>query len=117
MSNPTETPGPDPSEGPAEVVPLRPGGVVQAERAAAPASRPGRLHGLAIAGMASFAVLGTVALLAFITVTWPGDVGRVVVGIVIACVIGFMGCASAAVLSAARDTYARHQRDSDRPPS
>jgi hypothetical protein len=72
-----------------------------------PVRRPGRLHGLAIFGMALFAVAGSLATLAFITVTWPGRVGHYLVAVVLASVIGFLACASAAVLTAARDTYAR----------
>jgi hypothetical protein len=71
------------------------------------ASRPSRLHGVAIAGMAAFAVVGILATLAFITVGWPGRIGRFVGGAIFMSVVGFLACASAAVLTAARDTYVR----------
>lgn len=61
--------------------------------------------------MAGFAVLGIVATLAFITVGWPGDTGRRVIAVIILSALAFMACASAAVLSAARDTYARRGRE------
>ncbi|CAN5551380.1 hypothetical protein BH24ACT26_BH24ACT26_16410 [soil metagenome] len=57
--------------------------------------------------MAACAVLGICATIAFITVGWPGTMGRSVIGIVIFSAIGFLACASAAVFSAARDTYPR----------
>ena len=69
-------------------------------------SRPqGRLHSMAIAGMAICALVGIFSMLAFITVSWPGETGRYVVGVVIAAGVGFMTCASLAVFSAARETY------------
>ena len=73
--------------------------------APAPPPKQSRLHGLAIAGMAACALVGIVAMLAFITVTWPGDSGRYVIGVFIGSGIGFMTCASLAVFSAARDTH------------
>ncbi len=60
-----------------------------------------------MAGMALSALLGVTAMLAFVTVGWPGNWGSVVIGVFIACIIGFMTCASLAVFSAARDTYPR----------
>lgn len=74
---------------------------------AAPPSPPGRLHGLAIAGMAVCALVGIVAMLVFITVRWPGNTGRVMVVAFVLSGLGFLTCASLAVLTAARDTYAR----------
>ena len=74
---------------------------------AEPPRRPGRLHGLAIAGMAVFALVGILSMLAFITVTWPNETGRYVIGVFIGSGVGFMTCASLAVFSAARDTYAK----------
>ena len=70
-----------------------------------PPSRPSRLHGLAIAGMATCAIVGIIAMLVFITVTWPDDTGRYVIGVFIGSGVGFMTCASLAVFSAARDTH------------
>ena len=68
---------------------------------------PGRLHGYAIAGMATCALIGIVALIAFITIGWPGDTGRYVIFAFILAGLGFLAFASTAVLAAARDTYAR----------
>ena len=45
-----------------------------------PSTPPTRLHGLAIGGMALSALLGIVSMLAFITVNWPGDTSRYIVG-------------------------------------
>jgi len=93
----------DPRE-PRRLVPLRPGeDAVRKPRL----SPPGRLHGLAIVGMSACAVVGIVATLAFITVGWPGNSGRRVIAVVVFAAIGFLACASTAVLSAARDTYPR----------
>ena len=71
-----------------------------------PPSPPSRVHGFAIAGMAFSALLGIVSMLAFITVNWPGQTARYIVGAFVLAGIGFLACASAAVLTAARDTYA-----------
>lgn len=70
-----------------------------------PPSPPGRLHGLAIAGMGISAIVGVAAMLAFITVTWPDNLSRVVIAICLLSGLVFLACASTAVLSAARDTY------------
>jgi hypothetical protein len=88
---------------PEHVVPLRLGPAP----AAPPPARPVRLHGLAILAMAGFAVLGIGATLAFITVSWPGRTGRYLTATIVLSAVGFLASASAAVLSAARDTYAR----------
>lgn len=66
----------------------------------------GRLHRLAISGMALFALAGIISMLAFITVTWPGNSGRYIIAVVFISGIGFLASASIAVFSAARDTYA-----------
>ncbi len=66
---------------------------------------PGRLHGLAIAGMGISAIVGVTTMVAFITVTWPASVARVVIGICAMSGLLFLAFASAAVFSAARDTY------------
>ena len=71
---------------------------------------PSRLHGLSIAGMAGCALVGIVAMLAFITVNWSHRAGRVVVAGFVLSGIGFLACASMAVLTAARDTYPRDGR-------
>ena len=67
----------------------------------------GRLHGLSIVGMAVCALVGIVAMFGFITINWPGTSSRYIVGAFIAAGVGFLACASTAVLTAARDTYAR----------
>jgi hypothetical protein len=73
-----------------------------------PESRPpGRLHRIAISGMAICALLGIAAMLAFITVTWPGDTRRYVIAVFLLSGVGFLSSASIAVFSAARDTYVR----------
>ncbi len=69
------------------------------------------LHRIAISGMALSALVGIVSMLAFITVSWPNDTGRYVIGVFIAAGVGFMTCASLAVLSAARETYAVREKD------
>jgi uncharacterized membrane protein len=60
--------------------------------------------------MAVFALVGIASMLAFITISWPDDSSRYVVGVFMTAVIGFVTSASIAVFSAARDTYPRHPR-------
>ena len=72
---------------------------------------PGRLHGFAIAGMAASAFVGIASLFMFATVNWPGSVGRVLLAIFFLAAVGFVSCASIAVFSAARDTYAKADRN------
>lgn len=89
------------------VVPLRAGTTQPtAEERAEP---PGRLHAIAMAGMAVFAIVGILATLAFITVGWPGDTGRRVIAVVVIAAVGFVASASAAILAAARDTYPKRK--------
>jgi hypothetical protein len=73
---------------------------------------------MAIAGMAICALIGIGAMLLFVTVGWPGNIGRYPITVFIVSVIGFLACASIAVLAAARDTYpqAKRRRDSSPPP-
>ena len=70
-----------------------------------PPSPPGRIHGLAIAGMGISAIVGVAAMLAFITITWPNSVSRVVIAVCLFSGLAFLAFASTAVLTAARDTY------------
>ena len=77
---------------------------------AVPATPPGRMHGFAIAGMAICALIGIAAMLAFITINWPGNSSRYLVFAFVAAGLGFLTCASAAVLSAARDTYVKRPK-------
>ena len=108
----SETKGGRPSgegrETPDNVVPL--GVDAPTPAPPAPSRPPSRLHGLAIIGMAVFALVGIAAMLAFITISWPEDSSRYVVAIFVASIVGFMTSASLAVFSAARDTYPRHPR-------
>lgn len=73
----------------------------------APPTPPGRLHGLAIAGMALSALVAIVAGFLFIAIGWPGNMGRVVVSVGFLAAVSFLAFAAAAVFTAARDTYAR----------
>lgn len=75
-----------------------------------PATRPGRLHGFAIAGMAACALGGIIAMFLFVAVGWPDDLGRYVLTVAFLMGVGFIAFAAAAVFSAARDTYAKHPR-------
>lgn len=70
-----------------------------------PPSAPRRVHGASIAGMGISAIVGVAAMLAFITVTWPDNIGRIVVGVCLVSGLAFLVFASVAVFSAARDTY------------
>jgi hypothetical protein len=82
---------------------------------APPPSRPGRLLGIATALMAVFAVVGVAAILAFLTIGWPGRTGRYVIAIGVSAALGFLTCGAIAIVAAARDTYARTdgRRDKD----
>jgi hypothetical protein len=76
-----------------------------------PTGPTSRLHGLAITGMALSALVGIASMLAFVTVRWDGTTGRVLVAVFVIAAVGFLACASAAVFTAARDTYASTPRD------
>lgn len=67
---------------------------------------PSRLHGMFIAGMAISALIGVAALFAFITVGWPESIRRYIIALFFFAGVAFLACASAAVFTAARDTYA-----------
>lgn len=84
---------------------------VAAETPTTPRPRIGRLHGLAIMGMALSALLGIFSTLAFVTVTWPSELGRYVVAVIAFSVVGFISSALIAVFSAARDTYVRSDKE------
>lgn len=75
---------------------------------------PGRLHGAFIGGMATSALIGTAAMFAFITVGWPEDTQRYVVAVMVVAVVAFLTCASAAVFTAARETYPVRSTDEDK---
>jgi hypothetical protein len=90
--------------------PDRDGPVVPLPHTPPPPARPagpGRLHGLAIAGIAVSALTGISTLLAFVTVRWPGSTGRYLIAVLFTSVIVFCVSASAAILTAARDTYVK----------
>jgi len=70
-----------------------------------PVSRPGVMHGTATIAMAVFAIVGFLAMLAFITVGWPGRSGRYVIAVVFLAIVGFLASAAIAIFAAARDTY------------
>lgn len=70
-----------------------------------PPAPPGRLHGVFIGGMAVSALVGVASIFAFITVGWPDSVRRYIIALFFFAAISFLACASAAVFSAARDTY------------
>jgi hypothetical protein len=75
-----------------------------------PSPRPkslSRMHSIATAGMALSAVVAVAAMLAFITVGWPGRSGQYVVGVAVVAALVFVTSASIAVFAAARDTYAK----------
>ena len=76
---------------------------------------PGRLHGAFIGGMATSALIGTAAMFAFITVGWPENTQRYVVAVMIVSVVVFLTCASAAVFTAARETYPSRSGGEDKP--
>ena len=66
------------------------------------------LHAFATTGVAVFIVTGLVAILAFLTVGWPGETGRYLVAIFIGSIIGCFACASAALFTAMRGTHPPH---------
>jgi hypothetical protein len=72
------------------------------------------MHSTATAGMALSAAVGILAMLAFITVGWPGRSGRYVVGVALIAALVFVTCASIAVFAAARDTYAQTGAETER---
>ena len=82
-----------------------------AEPPPTPPRKQGALHRAAIAGMTICAMIGILSMLAFITVSWPEESGRYVIGVFIGAGIGFLTCASIAVFSAARDTYVTPSRE------
>jgi hypothetical protein len=64
---------------------------------------------MAITGMAASALVGIASLFLFATVHWPGQISRVILAIFFFSALGFVASASAAVFSAARDTYAERR--------
>jgi len=84
-----------------------PGEQIATPQAPIPTRSTSTLHTAAVAGMALSAFIGIAAVLAFISISWPGDTGRFVIAVCIGAAISFMACASIAVFSAARDSYPR----------
>lgn len=81
-------------------------GVEPPPEAPPPVSRPSRLHGLSISGLAFFALTGIVCLFLSATVDVSGDSAEgFLVGVAVSA-LGFLVCAAVAVFTAARDTYA-----------
>lgn len=78
-------------------------------------TRTSRAHGLAIFGMALSALAATLALLAFITIRWPGEMGQHVKVVFVFSGVGFMACASLAVFFAMRDTHAKQDVEAREP--
>jgi hypothetical protein len=90
-----------------DIVPLRPDAPPPSPELPRPTRRPSGLHAMATAGMALCALVVILSGIAFLTIGWPGQSGRVVIAVGMGGVIGFLACVSAAVLTAARDTYSR----------
>ena len=78
---------------------------------------PSKLHGVAIAGMALAALIGTMTLLSLVTVSWTEAMRRYLVITIVCAGLMFLTCASAAVLTAARDTYPTKPGSPPEPPS
>ena len=74
-----------------------------------PPTPPGRIHGLAIAGMALSALVAIIAGFLFVAVGWPGNMGKVVASVGFLAAVSFLAFSSTAVFTAARDTYARSE--------
>ena len=95
--------------------PVVPGTVVPAAAEAHGRTRSSRAHGLAIFGMALSALVGTLALLAFITIRWPGGMGDVLKLVFVLSGAAFMVSSSMAVFFAMRDTHPIERVDSSGP--
>jgi hypothetical protein len=97
---------PDASVDGAEVIPL---GTDPPPPPPERTSRPRGLHGLAIACTAGCALIAIFSFIAFVTVRWPGNTGRVVEGILLFSIAGLIGSMAASVLTAARATYVTYR--------
>jgi predicted lipid-binding transport protein (Tim44 family) len=75
-----------------------------------PPSPPGRAHGLAIGGMATSALIGIAAFFAFATVGWSDGPRRVIIGVFLFSILGFVSFASIAVFTAARESLPARPR-------
>lgn len=92
------------------VVPLPRDPGAPVESAPPPSPHP-RGHGAVVSMMSAFAVLGIIAMFAFITIGWPGRSSRYVMVVFVLSVVGFVACASMAVFTAARSTYAPEKQE------
>lgn len=63
------------------------------------------MHMLAITGMSVSALVGICVLFLSIGIGLPDGGRRVAIGVVVGAAVVFLACASAAVFTAARDTY------------
>jgi hypothetical protein len=72
-----------------------------------PPSRHRGSHGWLIGAALGSFIVAVLSMLAFVTVGWPGDSGRILVGIFLFSILVFLASAAAAVFTAARATHAR----------
>lgn len=94
----------------ADVVPL---GVERQEEPRPAPRRPSGLHAFAISGMSISALLGICVLFLSIGIGLPAGGRRVAIAIVVGTAVVFLACASAAVFTAARETYPTKGSGSD----
>jgi hypothetical protein len=92
----------------AEVIRMDPVSVAPAAVDPVAPTKTGRAHGIAIFGMALSALIGTLALLAFITIRWPGGIGEYLKVVFVLSGAAFMVSSSMAVFFAMRDTHPNH---------
>jgi hypothetical protein len=92
----------------AEVIRMDPVSVAPAAADPVAPTKTGRAHGIAIFGMALSALIGTLALLAFITIRWPGGMGEYLKVVFVLSGAAFMVSSSMAVFFAMRDTHPNH---------
>lgn len=59
--------------------------------------------------MAISVLAGIVAVFLLIVVSWPANLRRFVIAILVFSVVGFLASSAIAVFTAARDTYARNK--------
>lgn len=105
----------EPNGDPDKVMQLRAG--YEPEPEETPESRPSRLHGALTTGMALSALAGIASMFAFITVGWSESTRGYVLAVFFVSVLVFLTCASAAVFTAARDTYVHPSDRPGAPPS
>ena len=91
----------DPSD---DVIPI---GVERPAEPTAPPMRTSGVHRVAVLMMSLCAAIAVITFVGFVTVGWPGSSRRIVIAIGVFALVGFLASGAAAVLGAARDTYAR----------